>query len=238
MCVVDVASRYKAAEALRKKDSVTLAEAFEKIYTNTKLKFPKRINIDKGSEFKGAVLTMFKDNNVEVSVSEVSHHKATSIVERFNQTLSQRIFKQVNHKEILSSKMIKDWYDLLQPTIDQLNKEKTRLTGIEPDIAIEMDNVKQHHRIEFDSSKKFEVGDVVRYKIQPDIVHDIGKSKFVNSKVTKLSIKRERRRATDPTYSLTEHKIIKISKKDGLPPLYYLSDIKHGFTSVNLELVS
>jgi hypothetical protein len=181
---------------------------------------------------------MFKDHNVEVSVSEVSHHKATSIVERFNQTLSQRIFKQVSHKEILSSKMIKDWYDLLEPTVNQLNKEKTRLTGIEPDIAIDMDSVPQNHHIELDSNKKFKVGDIVRYKIQSDLVHDISRSKFTDSKVTKLVVKRERRRATDPTYSLTEHKIEKILNKQGLPPLYYLNGIKHGYTSVNLKLVN
>ena len=96
------------------------------------------------------------------------------------QTLSQRIFKQVYHKEILTNKVIKDWFDLLQPTVDQLNKEKTRLTGIEPNIAIDMKNVEQHHRIEFDSNKKFNIDDIVRYKVQSDLVHDKSRSHFNN----------------------------------------------------------
>jgi len=184
------------------------------------------------------VLELFKEHNVEVSVSEVSYHKSTSIVERFNRTLSERIFKQIHQKEMMKNRVVKTWHDLLQPTIDQLNNEKTRLTNIEPSVAIDMPSVKQHPDIELDSNKKFKVDDIVRYRVQPDLVHDISRSKFLNNEITELVVKKERRRATDATYSLSKHKIIKILDKPGLPPLYYLNGIKHGFTSYNLELVN
>ena len=50
------------------------------------------------------------------------------MVERFNRTLAERIFKQINHEEISTHKVIRVWDHLLQPTIDQLNNEITRYT--------------------------------------------------------------------------------------------------------------
>jgi len=163
LCVVDVASRYKAAEALKKKDSNTLVEAFKKIYSETKLKLPKRIIFDKGSEFKGSVTRYFGENGVEVTVSELRYHRSTSIVERFNQTLSKRIFKQLHQKEIEKNKVNNNWFELLKPTVDQINNEPTRLIGIKPNIAIEMEEVIPHPEIKLDSSKKFNIGDIVEY---------------------------------------------------------------------------
>jgi hypothetical protein len=103
LCVVDVASRYKAAEALKKKDSNTLVDAFKKIYSTTKLKFPKRINIDKGSEFKGSVLTMFKDNNVEVSISEdqTCYYPEVTKLQNFIQSNHDALRKFVSSSNLL-----------------------------------------------------------------------------------------------------------------------------------------
>jgi hypothetical protein len=83
----------------------------------------------------------------------------------------------------------------------------------------------------------FKVGDIVRFRVPPDLVHDISRSGFIDNNVHNLVVKKERRRATDAKFSLSKHEIIKIVDKPGLPNLYYLNGIKHGFTSYNLEKV-
>ena len=54
LVVVDVASRYKDAEALNSKNSDEVVKGFKKIYSR-KLEWPKRLMVDPGKEFFGAV---------------------------------------------------------------------------------------------------------------------------------------------------------------------------------------
>ena len=55
LTVADVASRYKAAEALTSKDSDEVAQGFAKIYRRGPLKWPQTLQVDPGREFMGAV---------------------------------------------------------------------------------------------------------------------------------------------------------------------------------------
>ena len=51
--IVDVASRYKGAYQLATKNSKEIAQAFQWIYENTPLTYPKTLIIDDGKEFYG-----------------------------------------------------------------------------------------------------------------------------------------------------------------------------------------
>lgn len=235
LTVIDTASRYKAGQPLKNKTSADVVKALEKIYDTTKLKYPERVNIDKGSEFKKDVLDFFKKHDVKVNVSDTAFHKATAMVERFNKTLAERLFKQIHHKEITTNKVIKKWDDILQPTIDQLNNEVTSYIKMKPIDAIELDYVKQKdHKDIIPIEDEFEVGDKVRYKLANDKIHDISSSSFVNGEVVDLKVKHGKRRATDPSYSIKIHTIESIKEKHGMQPLYYLNGIKHGFVQSNL----
>ena len=55
LTVVDVASRYKAAEPLTSKESNEVAKAFIKTYKRTPLKWPQILQVDPGNEFQGYV---------------------------------------------------------------------------------------------------------------------------------------------------------------------------------------
>ena len=55
LTVVDVASRYKAAEPLTSKDSNEVARGFAKIYRHGPLKWPQMLQVDPGREFMGGV---------------------------------------------------------------------------------------------------------------------------------------------------------------------------------------
>ena len=59
LVVIDVASRYKDAEALTSKESEEVAKAFDKIYSR-KLDWPKRIMVDPGKEFMGSVTRLME----------------------------------------------------------------------------------------------------------------------------------------------------------------------------------
>jgi hypothetical protein len=236
LTIIDTASRYKAGEPLKDRTSETVKKAIEKIYKETKLKFPKEINVDKGSEFKAAVLNLFKNNNTQVNVSETSYHKATAMVERVNRTLAERIFKQINHEEISTHKVIRVWDHLLQPTIDQLNNEITRYINMTPNQAIELSEVPQKEHKDFIpiNNSEYEISDKVRYKLAKDAIHDISLSYFDGDEITDLVAKHGKKRATDPTYSLTIHTIERIKENPGLQNIYYLDNIKHGFAESNL----
>ena len=49
--IVDVASRYKGSYQLVTKNSKEVAQAFQRIYENTPLTYPKTLIIDDGKEF-------------------------------------------------------------------------------------------------------------------------------------------------------------------------------------------
>jgi len=55
LTVVDVASRYKEAEPLTSKTSDEVAQAFQKIYKHSPLKWPEMLQVDPGHEFMGVV---------------------------------------------------------------------------------------------------------------------------------------------------------------------------------------
>ena len=81
LVVVDIASRYKDAEALTTKESSEVAKAFEKIYSR-KLKWPEILMVDPGTEFFGNVTTFMNKHKVKFQRSEAGNYRAQAFVER------------------------------------------------------------------------------------------------------------------------------------------------------------
>ena len=92
LTVVDVASRYKAAEALTSKESDEVARGFAKIYRRGPLKWPQLLQVDPGREFMGVVTKMANEHNVTIRRGRPNIHRDQAIVERFNRTLAERLF--------------------------------------------------------------------------------------------------------------------------------------------------
>ena len=59
--IVDGASRYKGSYQLTTKNSKEVAQAFQLIYTNTLLTYPKTLTIDDGKEFYGETPKLMKN---------------------------------------------------------------------------------------------------------------------------------------------------------------------------------
>ena len=229
LTVVDVASRYKEAEPLSSKESGEVAKAFEKIYSRV-LKWPKLLQVDPGREFMGKVNEVMKKHNVSIKRGEARQHRAQAIVERFNRTLAERLFGHQYAQEILlearGGKNVRstEWVSRLPDVVKALNNEETSLIGMKPVNANKKKEVKAmgsapqklKNEIQIPSNVK------LRYLYAPGELEG-----------------GERRRATDPNWSLETYTIDSVVKTQGDPILYYLSEgaPKRGFVRQELMIV-
>ena len=236
LTVVDVASRYKEAEPLTTKESAEVATAFSTIYKRSRLKWPKLLQVDPGREFMGEVNKLMKSKNVQIRRGEKALHRSQAIVERFNRTLAEKLFGHQYAQEYLSaaasskssnarsSSRSREWVARLPDVINSLNKESTRLTGKTPLEAIKLPEVKHLSSSKSRPESLLPRGIKVCYLYQPGELEG-----------------GERRRATDPIWSLDLYEIRQVMGKD--PIVYYLHDAtnsrapKRGFVREELLVV-
>ena len=167
---MDVASRYKGSYQLATKNSKEVAQAFQWIYENTPLTYPRTLIIDDGKEFYGDVTKLMEKHDVMIQRGDPSQHRSQGIVERFNRTLADRLFSYQYHKELKdSSKSNREWVSRLQNVVSALNNERTRLIGMKPIDAIKQTLVKQgfSQPVKDYEEKLLEVGTKVRYLYEP-----------------------------------------------------------------------
>ena len=223
LTVVDVASRFKAAEPLTSKDSSEVSRAFRKIVKGP-LKWPKILQVDPGREFMGAVTEEMKDHDVRIR-GNVNVHSDQGIVERFNRSLSERLFSFQYSQEmnLKSGERSTEWVKRLPEVVSALNREKTRLTGRPVDaIKEKVINAKSStfSRPVGKNEKRLDSSVNVRYLFAPGELEGGG------------------RRATDPNWSLKVFNISSSIANENEPVLYYLKDYpKRGFVREELMIV-
>ena len=236
LVVVDVASRYKDAEPLTSKESSEVAKSFEKIYSR-KLKWPVRIIIDPGKEFMGHVTSLMKRHNVIIQRSEAGNHRAQAFVERANRTLSERLFSFQYGKEMSSddNERSREWVERLPAVLKSMNNEITRLTGKEPQEVLKLKDISINAPKELRSESK------IRKYNRPVGFDEERLSPF--AKVRYLFAPGEyeggeRRRATDPVWSLEIFELSHSKVSPDQPVLYYLSGgPKRSFVREELQVV-
>ena len=143
LTVVDVASRYKEAEPLTSKGVAGFADALSRIYKRGPLKWPKLLQVDPGREFMGAVSQLIAIHTVEVRRGRVGDHRDQGIVERWNRTLSERLFghQYAQEMRLPVGERSTEWVRQLPAVVSALNGEVTRLTGKRPSEAIRVKSV-------------------------------------------------------------------------------------------------
>ena len=97
---MDVANRYKGSYQLATKNSKEVAQAFQWIYENTPLTYPKTLIIDDRKEFYGDTMKLMEKHDVLIQFGDPSQHRSQGIVERYNRTLADRLFSYQYHKEL------------------------------------------------------------------------------------------------------------------------------------------
>ena len=168
--IVDVASSYKGSYQLTTKNAKEVAQAFQWIYENTPLTYPKALIVDDGKEFYGDTTKLMEKHDVMIQCGDLSQHRSQRIVERFNRMLADRLFSYQYHKELDDpSKSNREWVSRLQNVVSALNNEKTRLIGIKPVDAIKQTLVKQGFSkpVKDYEEKLLDVGTKVRYLYEP-----------------------------------------------------------------------
>ena len=230
LVVIDVASRYKDAEALTSKESQEVAKAFDRIYSRKikrpSLKWPKTLIVDPGKEFMGYVTKLMERHNVKIQRSEAGNHRAQTFVERANRTLGERLFSHQYAQELVTEGRSRVWVKRLPSVMKALNSEVIRITGKEPDEAISQREVdiKQvnYKRPVGLKERRLPSGVQVRYLLSPG--EDEGG---------------ERRRATDPIWSIEVYNLSRVQVSSDQPVLYYLLDgPKRSFVREELQVVS
>ena len=197
LTVVDLASRYKEAQPLTSKTAAEIADGLARIYKRSPLRWPKILQVDPGRDFMGSVSQLVAKHGVEVRRGRVDIHRDQGVVERWNRTLAERLFRHQYAQEMRlpSGQRSTEWVARLPSVVAALNGEVTRLTGKKPSDAIKVKTVEQKpssvvpDRPVGLNEQKLPSGVGVCYLYQPG------------------ELEGGRRRATDPVWSLTIHRL-------------------------------
>ena len=217
---MDVASRYKAAEALTSKESDEVSRGFTKIYRHGPLKWPQMLQVDPGREFMGAVTKAMGEHNVTIRRGRPNIHRDQA------RTLAEKLFGYQYAVEMnMPSGRSTAWVKRLPEVVSALNNEVTRLIGKKPAVAIREKTVISNPATPYmrpvgENERKLPLYVHVRYLYYPGELEGGG------------------RRATDPIWSLKVFKIQKVVTKPETPVVYYLLDgPKRGFVREELMVV-
>ena len=229
LTVVDIASRFKAAEGLTTKDASGVADAFTRIYKRGPLRWPKLLQVDLGKEFFAGVKRLMKANNIPIRRAEKELHRGQALVERFNRTLAERLFGHQYAVEfrLPEGERSREWVRRLPAVVSALNNEVTRLTGMKPADAIKLKSAVAQKpssvvpgRVVGLEERMLPPDSNVRYLYQPG------------------ELEGGRRRATDPVWSLRIYRLGRSVIKSGQPGVYYLQDgPERGFVREELLVV-
>ena len=228
LVVIDVASRYKDAEALTSKESSEIAKCFGKIYSRKprRLSWPGVLIVDPGREFMGSVTKLMAQHKVSIQRGQAGNHRSQAFVERANKTLSERLFSHQYAQEMLGDGRSREWVKRLPHVLKAMNSEPTRLIGKQPSGAIQLDKVsakkEEYKRPVGLDEVRLPPGVLVRYLYAP------GEGEGG-----------ERRRATDPIWSLGIYYLSRSVVSSDQPVLYYLSKNapNRGFVREELQVV-
>ena len=170
----------------------------------------------------GAVTKVMENTKTAIRRGRTKIHRDQAIVERFNRTLTERLF-EMNMKN--AGQRSTEWVKRLPAVVSALNNEVTRLIGKKPAQAIKEKDVSSKPSTPYSrpvgkNEKKLPPQVNARYLYQPGELEGGG------------------RRATDPIWSLKVYNIEKVFTKPKEPVMYYLFDgPKRGFVREELMVV-
>lgn len=202
--MIDRASRFKWAVALKSKSSNEVRDALKKVIQSSVYQAHgpiKKLYVDDGSEFKSSFKKYCVDNKIDLIVRpKGSGHNV--FVERFNSTLAKLLFEKMSLRELKSKTKDNDWANDLFDVIHDLNHSKTALIKMAPIKAVKMKSVTQPKANHNENDYKLfhRAGTIVRYLLPKDVV----------ATTDDLKITIDRRRATDIKWSRGLYKVVRV----------------------------
>ena len=145
LAVIDVFSKYGWMIPLKNKSGIAVAEAFNKI----KGRHPEKLWVDKGSEFYNKhVKSLFKE------IYSTENEEKSSVVERWNRTMKERMFKYFTANNTTK------YYNILDALVDDYNNTYHTTIKMTP---VEASRIEVRQTITISTNNpKFKVGDRVR----------------------------------------------------------------------------
>ena len=141
---IDIASRYRVGKPLTTKKPSKVAFVLGAIYKKDgAFKYPKLLQIDNSSEFKGEVTKLFEKHSVDIRRATTKHkHTHTASVEASNKELEKLLFKPMDAQELQNPKKVsKIWVKNLDPSVKRLNNTLSSMIGMKPKDAIKLDTI-------------------------------------------------------------------------------------------------
>ena len=161
---IDIFSKFAWVIPLKDKKGITIKNALEKIFKQRK---PKFLWTDKGKEFYNKqVLDLLNKNNIKLYSTNNSEIKS-AVVERFNRTFKNMMYKKFteNNNTI--------FYNILDKLVNNYNNKyhsTIKMTPIEGSKKLNKNKIKNIYN--FEKTKKpgkFKIGDRVRLSLEKNI---------------------------------------------------------------------
>lgn len=165
LVIIDVLSKYAWVEPLRDKTSNSVMKAFQRVLSRSNGRAPVYLQSDKGKEFIGRPLQkLLEESDIRFRVARNPDVKA-AIVERFNRTLKERMWRYFTHKNT------RRYIDDLQNIVNAYNHTRHSSTRMQPYVVtrenarIARENITRRWRDIVEAKRrkaKYRVGDLVR----------------------------------------------------------------------------
>ena len=161
---IDIFSKYSWVIPLKDKKGINVKNALQKIFIQ---RSPKFLWTDRGKEFYNKqVQDLLNENNIQLYSTNNSEIKS-SVVERFNRTFKNMMYKKFteNNNTI--------FYNIIDDLVNEYNNEfhsKIKMTPIQGSKKIHEKKIKITYN--FDKTKKpgkFKIGDHVRISLEKNI---------------------------------------------------------------------
>ena len=161
---IDIFSKYAFVIPLKDKKGITIKNALQKIFNKRK---PKFLWTDNGKEFyNNQVNDLLEKNNIKLYSTNNSEIKS-SVIERFNRTLKNIMYKKFteNNNTI--------FYNIIDKLVNEYNNKYHRtikMTPVEASKKINENKIKQFYNFEKTNKiAKFKIGDHVRISLNKNI---------------------------------------------------------------------
>ena len=210
LVVVDLATRHVALRALKAKAARNVSAALQDIYdTDPDMSQPQRMEVDAGTEFKGAVAEYLRESGTMIRVGEPGRHQQQGLAEHINGLIGRAIMIRQAGQELLTNKGSKEWVSDL-PEIEKALNER-----------LERDPPEQE--AEYIPPANQEDGDIL-----PEgtlVRRKLDRPQDVLGNVLSPGGGATHRRAGDPTYETKPRKIETIIFKPGMSVRYLLEGL-------------
>ena len=161
---IDIFSKYAFAIPLKDKKGITIKNTLQKIFNKRK---PKFLWTDNGKEFyNNQVNDLLEKNNIKLYSTNNSEIKS-SVIERFNRT-----FKNIMYKKFTENNNT-IFYNIIDKLVNEYNNKYHRtikMTPVEASKKINENKIKQIYDFEKTNKiAKFKIGDHVRISLNKNI---------------------------------------------------------------------